>query len=255
MVARQYTQPDRRTVVIEATDEAQASTLLVGLLPVVLQRRIQQRQAGHRIRRRERGERIRYQRGDLYLLGAQCDAAGARQDQQLAPDIFTGEIHARVRLGVTGVGGLTHIRGERTLAIVVMEQPRQRTGQHAFHAVDAVATGNQRAQAAQQRQASTDRRTVAVARVALLAAVGDGLGTGQLGPLAKLVGGHHVHATRQPLFVPVGDLVTGGRIDHHVPALQAFGFRPGLQCHRAARSQVGLGKFVRGGLFAGARRA
>src|SRR3546814_17894437 len=40
---------------------------------------------------------------------------------------------------------------ERPLAVVAVEQPAQRTRQHALDAVDAVAAGDQRADRAQQR--------------------------------------------------------------------------------------------------------
>ncbi|MNV33378.1 hypothetical protein D3C71_1247450 [compost metagenome] len=252
MAQGQNAQADRCAVMVEAADKAQASARVLRLLPERLQRGIQQRQLRQRGVDRQRGERARHQRRHLHLLGAQRDAAGTRQDQQFAAHILAGQVHARVRLGVTGGDRLGHPVGERTLAVVMMEQPGQRAGQHPFDPMDAVATGDQRAQAAQQRQPGSDRGAVAVARRTAVAAVGDRLRARQVRAPAELVGGDHVHPARQPLFVPVGNLVAGGRINHHIAALQAFGLGPGVRRHCAARGQVGLRQFMRRGLCAGA---
>ena len=103
-------------------------------------------------------------------------AGGAGQDQQLAAHVLAGQVDARIRLGVAGRGGFAHQRRARPRAVIGPQQPRQRTRQHPFHAMDAITARHQGAQAAQQWQARTDRGGVTIARARGLRRVGDGTG-------------------------------------------------------------------------------
>ena len=102
---------------------------------------------------------------DLDVARHRARRPRTREDQQLAAHVFARQVVARIGLGVAGVARLPHQRRERPHAVVVIEQPRQRTGQHAGDRMDAIATGLQLAQRAQQRQARADGGAVAVAGI------------------------------------------------------------------------------------------
>src|SRR3546814_11988085 len=82
----------------------------------------------------------------------QGQAGGAREDQQLAANVLAGQVDPRIWLGVAGIARLAYEIRERPLAVVAVEQPDQRTRQHALDAVDEGAAGDQPASSAKQTQ-------------------------------------------------------------------------------------------------------
>lgn len=121
-----------------------------------------------------------------------------------------------------------------------MKQPCQRSGQHAFDRMDMVAARHQRAHAAQHRQPRSHGGAIAVVRTAGVTRRVQGLRPRQRGTLAQLVGSDHMHAAQQPLRMPIGNDLAGGRIHQHIAGTQGSGFRPGLQHGLATRRGIGL---------------
>ena len=84
----------------------------------------------------------------------------AQQDDELARCVLAGQVARRVRFGIAVLHRFTDRRRERAALLQAPEHIGQRSRQHRFEAIDAIAGAVQVAQRCQQRQLGADRRAV-----------------------------------------------------------------------------------------------
>ncbi|MNN57972.1 hypothetical protein D3C81_1729890 [compost metagenome] len=139
----------------------------------------------------------------------------AGQDHQLARDVHTGQVIARIRLGVAHRACLRDQFRERLAAVEAIEQPGQRAGENAFDRQHFVAGIHQVTQRGDHRQAGTHRGLIAEARATGGRRRTDALVARKRPGAGLFVRGHHMDACGQPAFIALGDLGAATAVDHH----------------------------------------
>ncbi|MNN57971.1 hypothetical protein D3C81_1729880 [compost metagenome] len=139
----------------------------------------------------------------------------AGQDHQLARDVHTGKVIARIRLGVAHRARLCHQFRERLAAVEAIEQPGQRAGENAFDRQHFVAGIHQVTQRGDHWQARSDRGLVAEARTTGRRRRADALVARKRPGAGLLVRGHHMDACSQPAFIALGNFGAATAVDHH----------------------------------------
>jgi len=92
-----------------------------------------------------RAQRLGHQTLHIHFVGAEGKCRVAGDDQQFARHVFDGKIGAWIRLGVAQSTRFAQQDREWLVAVILVEHPRQRAGEHAFQREQAVTTGTQTA--------------------------------------------------------------------------------------------------------------
>src|SRR6187402_372163 len=80
----------------------------------------------------QRAKRFGHEAFDLHFLATQREACVTRDYQKLTRHVFARKIGARIRLGETEATRIPKQGGERTAAVVLIEQPGERAGVDTF---------------------------------------------------------------------------------------------------------------------------